>query len=110
MCLKSNYLERRIQGIKELGMIIKNFRIFSTKNFTGAFLVEWLAKNEVFSIIFTPKTTHLQLVQRSSDILKLFLSEDMFTQDQMAQFWALTKSDYKFEVYKIISDISYNLK
>ena len=55
MCLKSNYLERRIQGIKELGQIIKTNRMFSSKSFTGAFLVEWMNKNEVFTIYSTQK-------------------------------------------------------
>jgi hypothetical protein len=42
MCLKSNYLERRIQGIKDLTQIIKNNRMFSNKSFTGVFLIEWM--------------------------------------------------------------------
>jgi hypothetical protein len=109
MCLKSNYLERRIQGIKDLTQIIKNNRMFSNKSFTGVFLIEWMQNNEVFSIIFSHKTTHLQLVQRSADILRLLLTENMFSQELMEMFWNLTKSDYKFEVYKILNDISYYL-
>lgn len=34
MCLKSNYLERRIQGIRDLNQIIKNNRIMTAKSFT----------------------------------------------------------------------------
>ena len=79
MCLKSNYMERRIQGIRELNQIIKNNRMMSIKSFTPHFLIEWMQANEVFNILFDTKKTHLQLVQRCTDILKLLLQEDMFT-------------------------------
>ena len=63
MCLKSNYLERRIQGIRDLNQIIKNQRMYSAnKNFTSLFLIEWMQSNGVFSILFDTKKTHLQLV------------------------------------------------
>lgn len=84
--------------------------MFANKSFTSLQLIEWMQANGVFSILFDPKKTHLQLVQRCGDILKLLLSEDKFDQSLMEAFWALTKSDYKYEVYKIISDISYHLK
>jgi hypothetical protein len=50
------------------------------------------------------------LVQRTSDILKLLLQENMFSQDLLESFWSLAKSDYKFEVYKIINECSFYLK
>lgn len=79
MCLKSNYLERRIQGIRDLNQIIKGNRILSNKSFTSQFLIEWMQSNDVFGILFDTKRTHLQLVQRTNDILKLLLQENMFT-------------------------------
>lgn len=79
MCLKSGFLERRIQGIKDLNQIIKNNRVFMNKSFTSQFLIEWMMSNGVFSILFDPKKTHLQLVQRCSDIVKLLVQENMFT-------------------------------
>lgn len=82
----------------------------ANKNFTSQFLVEWMQSNGVFSILFDTKKTHLQLVQRTSDILKLLLQENMLTQELMEMFWSLAKSDYKFEVYKIINECSFYLK
>ena len=35
MCLKSTFLERRIQGIRDLNVIIKNVRMFNNKSFTA---------------------------------------------------------------------------
>ena len=34
MCLRSNYLERRIQGIRDLNQIIRNNRMMNSKNMT----------------------------------------------------------------------------
>lgn len=42
MCLKSSYLERRIQGIKDLNQVIRNNRMFNNKTFTAPFLIEWI--------------------------------------------------------------------
>jgi len=59
MCLKSTFLERRIQGIRDLNTIIKNVRMFNNKSFTAPFLIEWMQANGVFNIIFDPRQTHL---------------------------------------------------
>jgi len=64
-CIKSGYLERRIQGIKELNSLIKSNRMMgssSSKTVTNTFLVGWLRENEVFPLLFDPKKTHLQIV------------------------------------------------
>jgi ubiquitin carboxyl-terminal hydrolase 34 len=43
LCLRSSYMERRIQGLRDLNNIIKNMRMFSTnKAFTPQFLIEWM--------------------------------------------------------------------
>jgi ubiquitin carboxyl-terminal hydrolase 34 len=38
-CLKSSFLERRIQGIKDLNQLIRNNRVMSSKTISNAFLV-----------------------------------------------------------------------
>jgi hypothetical protein len=64
----------------------------------------------VFDVLFDPRKTHLQLIQRCDEVLKLLLSEDMLTEELLAQFWNLTHSDLKTEVFKIISDCSFYFK
>jgi len=111
LCLKSSFLERRIQGIRDLNQIIKNQRMFNTnKNLSPIFLISWMEENGVFSILFDTKKTHLQLVQRLTDIMKLLLAENMFSPTLMEMFWSLSKADYKFEIYKIINEVSFYLK
>lgn len=80
--------------------------MFNSKTFTAKFLIEWIETNGVYAQIFDTKKTHIQLVQRSSDILKLLLQEDLLTIQILEQFWSLSKTDYKVEIYKIINEIS----
>ena len=109
-CLKSSFFDRRIQGIKDLNQIIKNNRMSSFKSISNSGLVKWLNENDIFSIIFDPKKTHLEIVRRSNEILKLLLSEDALSPTLFEMFWSLSKQDYKVEVYKILNDIAFQLK
>lgn len=109
LCLNSAFMERRIQGIRDLNAAIKASRNSSVR-LSGAQLVEWMQTHGVFDVLFDPKKTHLQLVQRCDEVLKLLLSEDMLSTELLTQFWNLTKSDLRAEVYKIISDCSFYFK
>lgn len=73
MCLKSSFLERRIQGIRDLNQVIKNNRMFAYKSFTGVQLIDWMDSNGVFALLFDSKRTHLQIVQRCNDVIRLLL-------------------------------------
>ena len=108
-CLQSSYLDRRIQGIKELNQLIRNNRMMGSKYITNAFLIDWLQENDIFSLLFDVKRTHLQIVSRLSEILKLLLQENQLTLQRFEMFLTLAKSDYKPEVYKILSEIAYYL-
>lgn len=111
-CLNSTYLERRIQGIRELNVIIKNVISYTSVGsvFTGQFLLDWMNKNGVFSMIWDPKKTHLQIVQRTNEVFKLLLRENMLSEELLNMFWSLSKSDYRSEIVKIINDTSIYLK
>jgi hypothetical protein len=75
-CLKSGVLNRRIQGIKELSNITRSIRFASHKNFKSGDLIAWIKENDVLDLILDPKKTHLQLVQRIADILRLLASDN----------------------------------
>jgi hypothetical protein len=102
-------MERRIQGIRELTQIIKEHRTTTTR-LTDAYLVDWMQTHGVYDLLFDPKKTHLQLVQRSDEVLKLLLQEDRLSEDLLQLFWGLTKTDLRIEVFKIISDCSFYFK
>jgi hypothetical protein len=106
LCLKSSFMARRIQGIKDLNLVIKNHRAFANR-FSGEFLISWMFENNIFEVLFDPKGTHAQLIQRCDEIMKLLLTEEKLEIPLLEKFWALTKTDLKSEVYKIISDCSF---
>ena len=108
-CLESQFLEKRIQGIKELNEVISETTTQGDSQVTQE-LIEWISSNGVFTAIWDPKKTHLQLVQRSGDIFRMLLKEDLLSEALLEQFWNLTKSDYKLEIFKILNDVEYQLE
>ena len=110
-CLESEFLERRIQGIRDLNTIIKNNTIFNHKQFEATFLVQWMTEHNIFDIIWVSKRTHAQLVERSNDIWRLLLKEKLMTTEHLQMFWELTNTpDYKSAVYKIVNECSFYLQ
>ena len=104
-CLESEFLERRIQGIRDLNTIIKNNTIFNHKQFEATFLVQWMTEHNIFDIIWVSKRTHAQLVERSNDIWRLLLKEKLMTTEHLQMFWELTLiPGYKSVVYEIIKE------
>lgn len=73
-------------------------------------MVNWLKDNSIFGVLFDLKKTHLQLVQRCDEVLKLLLQQDALDLELLNRFWSLTKSDLKPEVFKIISECSFYFK
>jgi hypothetical protein len=109
LCLKSEFLQRRIQGITDLTQLIKNQRI-SISSMTAKQIIEWMTENQVLELLFDPVRTHEQVVQRCDEIIKVLLTENQLTDERLKLFWGLTKSDYRLDTYKIISDCSYQFK
>jgi ubiquitin carboxyl-terminal hydrolase 34 len=69
-CLKSTYLERRIQGIRDLNTLVKKITTpqysynmkTESKAFTADFLIDWMREHQVFQNMWDPRKTHLQIV------------------------------------------------
>lgn len=61
-------------------------------------------------LLLDPRKTHLQLVQRIADILRLLAYEDELSNEELDKVWLLSNSSYKNEVYKALNEISVNLK
>ena len=78
--------------------------------FTTEWLIVWMIEFGVFDILWDTKKTHMQLVQRSGEIFKVLPKEGLLTMDLLRQFWSLSKTDYKSEVFKILNDAAFYLK
>ena len=109
--LNSEFLDPRIKGIRNLNQIIANNNTWSTdKQLTHKQIAEWIVENKVLDIIWVSSKTHLQLVERSDKIYKLFLDEDCMSDELLLKLWELSKQSFKAEVYKIINDSTYQLR
>ena len=78
--------------------------------FTTEWLIVWMIEFGVFDILWDTKKTHMQLVQRSNEVFRVLPKEGLLTMELLAQFWSLSKSDYKSEVYKIINDSAFHFE
>lgn len=108
-CLRSHILERKIQGIKSLAETLKNLK-YSKSNAASfsTYMLEWLDKNKILEIIFDSKNYHVQIIQRSKEILKFLIVEDKLTKTQLDLFWKATEFDdeTRREMYNIIQETS----
>lgn len=103
--LKSELLDRRITGMKELNQLVRKISPIGnmdTEKFE--FLVQWMKENEVFDLIWNERKTHLQLVQRSDQIFKELLRNKLLSLDLLALFFNLRSEEYRVEVFKILND------
>lgn len=66
LCIKSQYLERRIHGIKVIDDLVKELRYTSSSSqnaINPEAMVKWIIDHKILDIVFNPKTFHVQLVQ-----------------------------------------------
>ena len=109
--LNSEFLERRINAIKDLNSVLWKNTVQSSRSFSTQFLIDWMMEQHVFTTIWDTNKTHIQLVQRSNDIFKLLIKEEKMGVDLLDLFWNLTNTPaYKSEVFKIINEAAFHLK
>ena len=112
LCLDSNFLERKLQGLKMIMDVMRNIKYNTYKFLNGPFIVDFIDKNQVFEKIYGSKG-HIQLIQRSTDFLRYFVTEMQLEQKYVELIWNCTKKgdvEAKLNIYKIISDISHFFK
>ena len=65
-----------------------------------------LQKLKVFERVFSSKDFHLQVVQRSEDLLQIYASEEQLTDEHIDMLWAasLTEETAKLEIFKLIGE------
>ncbi len=103
--LKSNYLQRRIDGLKELNDIVKFVMKGVTRALTPEGLSDWLAKHDIIDELLGPKK-HLQTFQRSAQILCFMYERKLLDQKMMEALWNNTKDEqFAPDTFKVIKEI-----
>ena len=112
LCFESNFLERKIQGLKSLLEIMKNIKYNNVKFLSTQIINTIIEKNHLFEKIYGVNG-HIELIKRSSDFIKYMINENLITSDQLDIIWASTKTgvtEAKLSIYKVLSEIGLNLK
>jgi len=121
-CLNSPYLEKRIYGISEIiekityaknkdeedqkvarGIYTYQYSIFKTaKWLNSAALLEWIDRQNLFEIIFGPRS-HPQIVMRSAELIKFLYTNSRFTRDNIDVIWNSAAGKHEAEREALIN-------
>jgi len=112
MSLKSNFIDKKMQGIKGFIEIIKDIRTKTFRFLTLPNITSFIVENKIFEEIYNT-STHSQIILKSIDFFKTFISEDMLQNSQLEMLLAIAqKSDLetKESVLKLLSEASFFFK
>ena len=112
LCFESNFLERKIQGLKSLLEIMKNIKYNNLKFLNIQIINTIIDKNELFEKIYGVKG-HIELIKRSADFLKYMINENLIVSEQLDKIWAATKTgvtEAKLSIYKVLTEVGLSLK
>ena len=109
--MKSDKLEQRIMGLKEVVEQVKGTKYSVRRTLNAKEIMDKLKQENIFEMIFG-ENYHIQLIQRSMEIIRFYINEKEITEKEIDYIWQATKKDQqtKMEIYKIIADIAISFK
>jgi len=90
--LKSDKLEKRISGFREINYQIKQQKFSAKKLITTSEVLQLIRDNNLFENIFGEKY-HIQLIQRSKDLIQYMNSEKLLGEEEIKWMWEASKKD-----------------
>lgn len=105
-CFQSQYLDRRIQGLKAIVELTKGCKYPQTRTIRSSSMTLWIREHAILETIFGPQS-HTQLIQRSGEIIHLLLTENSFETKLLQMIWNVAEKsdeDSKMTVYKVLSE------
>jgi ubiquitin carboxyl-terminal hydrolase 34 len=112
-CFNSDFLERKIQGLKAIQDLIKKTKDYQVsmqnsdiKFLTIQIMVEWLNENRIFETLYV-NSSNSHLVQRSAEFFKFMLEEKLVTLNHIGMIWAGVnkgETEHKLAIYKLLKD------
>mmetsp|Transcript_8203 Transcript_8203/g.16159 ORF Transcript_8203/g.16159 Transcript_8203/m.16159 type:complete len:2815 (-) Transcript_8203:1874-10318(-) len=110
--MASQLLDKRIQGIKALGEVIRNSRFYPNMRLLKAStLAEKLIERNTLENIFGAQSHH-ELTQRSTDIIRLLATENLLNTTHLNLIWnaSLTFEETRMTVFKMLGEASTSLR
>ena len=107
--IKTSIFDRRLQGIKALNEYIEKNK---DNEQACEKIIKLLKKNEIIQEIFGANY-HSQIINKSTDIVKLLLLKNELSEDDIKLIWSCTKRgdlEAKVTILKLLSELADNLK
>ena len=107
--LKTSLLDKRISAVKTIVDLIKSAKNEPDK---CAKLLKIIEEHKIFYEIYGPNS-HIQLINKSKDLLEIMLQEDKLSSGEMEMIWNGTKKgdlEGKLTILKTLKEISQSLK
>jgi len=106
--LRQTFLERRIDGAKFLQEVCKSAKYEVSTSYGQSLrkkVVNYIKQNKILQLLLSRDKTHIQLVQRSIETLRLLFSVGLVTDEELDLIWSVTKIDeaLKLEMYKVLN-------
>lgn len=109
LCINSDFLEIKLQGIKNISELCKKARTRELYFLDENSLIERLREQRVLEGILKG---HVQLISKSSEIMRLLLTKDSANSQDLDLIWnSIKKGDYetKTSLFSKLSDITWEL-
>jgi hypothetical protein len=107
--LKTSLLDKRISAVKTIVDMIKSAKNETEKSLK---LLKIIEDHKIFYEIYGPNS-HIQLINKSKDLLEIMLQEDKLSSGEMEIIWNGTKKgdlEGKLTILKTLKEISSSLK
>eukprot|EP00826_Nyctotherus_ovalis_P042060 TRINITY_DN4291_c0_g3_i1.p1 TRINITY_DN4291_c0_g3~~TRINITY_DN4291_c0_g3_i1.p1 ORF type:complete len:289 (+),score=59.31 TRINITY_DN4291_c0_g3_i1:1085-1951(+) len=107
--LKSNYLQRRIDGLKSLNEIIKDASKSYSHTLTPKHLAVWIQQHDILEELIGPRT-HPQILQRSSSMINFLYEQHLLDEKTLEKIWAIAGDEsFQQDVFKILQEVAFPL-
>ncbi|CAD8116913.1 unnamed protein product [Paramecium sonneborni] len=119
-CFTSDFLERKIQGLKAIQELIKKTKDQYNqygiqewqKQAAIQMILEWLNEKKIFETLYVG-SGNSHLVQRSAEFFRFLIEEKMISINNLKEIWnSLEKAEYehKLAIFKLFKDVSNSLE
>jgi ubiquitin C-terminal hydrolase len=107
--IKTQFLEKRITAVKTITDVIKASKDDLQKR---SLVLKLIEENQIFYEIYGPNS-HIQLINKSKDLLEIMLQEDKLSFGEMEMIWGATKKgdlEGKLTILKTLREVSRSLQ
>ncbi len=111
--LQSDRLEQRVAGLSKINDALGGTRVaYNRKGLSDPEILSRLRKYNILEKVFRGNESHVQLIQRSEEVLRFLIEQNDFRKTDIQNVWnSVQKGDQqsKLEFYKVLERLSAKL-